>query len=81
MTVTGNEAGNPTEEHRLIAERRKKLTRRCDRKDSLFRTNTGAPPLAGELHATYGKQSTETLARIIGRDQYRRPIDGEAGHG
>jgi len=60
MTTKADDAGKPTDEHRLIAERRKKLaSMRAD--GFAFPNEYRRTALAGELHATYGNQSAETL--------------------
>jgi lysyl-tRNA synthetase class 2 len=59
MTKPDN-AEQKSEEHRLIAERRKKLTAMRSA-GFAFPNEHRRTALAGELHATYGNQSAETL--------------------
>jgi len=60
MVKKAGGADKDSEEHRLIAERRKKLT--ALRADGFAFPNTyRRTVLAGALHATYGNQSDETL--------------------
>ena len=73
-------ADKKSEEHRLIAERRKKLTA-LRAEGFAFPNDYRRTVLAGALHATYGNQSDETLEAEPVEITIGGRLMAKAGHG